>query len=89
MKKKKTYSFILVENNSSKLRKITVGKRLVYAVFSAVFILFLGFTAVLTDYFGLYVDRWELSQLQEENKDLRHTIFQVDNQLKDLEKQSS
>ena len=87
MKKKKIYTFILVENSSSKLRKITVGKKFVYAMFSAVLVLFLVFTAVLTDYFGLYVDRWELSQLQKENKDLKHKVFQVDNQLKDLEKQ--
>ena len=48
--------------------------------------LFLLFTAFLTDYLGLYVDQWKLSQLKKENKQLEKKFVYVEQQLKSLEK---
>ena len=85
MKKKKLYTFILAENNSSRLKTITFEKKYFHIFLSVLLALFLLLTAFLTDYFSLYVDQWKLSQLQSENKELKQKFVYVDNQLKNLE----
>ena len=86
MKRKESYTFIVSENQSSSLKTFTVEKKYI-RIFVCVFCaLFLLLTAFLTDYFALYVDRWKLSQLKEENKQMKQKFVYIEHQLKDLEK---
>ena len=86
MKREKYYTFIIAENNSAHLKKITVKKKQVYIFLSFAGALSLFFLAFITDYFGLYVDRWELSRLKKENRQLEQKIVYAHSQLEDLEK---
>ena len=85
MKRKKFYTFIVAENSSQNLRKITIEAKYVRIFLSALCVLFLLFVAFLTDYSGLYVDQWKLSQLKKENKQLSQKFAHLDSQLKSLE----
>ena len=86
MKRKKYYTFIIAKNSSSHLKKIIIDQKYVHIFLSALCALFLLFVVLLTDYLGLYVDQWKLSQLKKENKQLEQKFAYVDNQLNDLEK---
>ena len=85
MKRKKYYTFIFAKNDSSDLKKITVEQKYAHfflALFGGAFSLLILF---LTDYFGLHIDQWQLSQLQKENKKMEQKFATVHAQLKDLE----
>lgn len=86
MKRKKHYTFIIAENNSPKLKKITVEKKYVRFFLSAMLGMFLLLTAFLTDYFGLHVDQWRLSQMEKENQQWEKKFNHLNSQLRDLEK---
>jgi len=85
MKRKKFYTFIIAENSSKNLRKITIEAKYVHIFLNTLCILFLLFVIFLTDYSGLYVDQWKLSQLKKENKQLSQKFANLDSELKSLE----
>lgn len=85
MKRKKFYTFIIAENSSKSLKEITVEAKYVHIFLSALCVLFLLFVAFLTDYSGLYVDQWKLSQLKKENRQLSQKFANLDSELKNLE----
>ena len=89
MKKKIYYTFIFAKNHSSDLKKITFEQKYIYS-----FLALLGGGVLLlvfffTNYLGLHVDQWRLSQLQKENKKLEQKFTHVHSQLRDLEKRVS
>ena len=86
MKRKKFYTFILSENSSSALKKVTVEKKYVHIGLSFLSVLFLSFFVFITDYLGLYVDQWRMSQLKQENKELKQKFVHINDKFKDLEK---
>ena len=86
MKRKKYYTLILAENSSSHLKKIIIDQKYAHIFLMILGALFLLFVAFLTDYLGLYVDQWKLSQLKKENKQWEQKLAYVNNQFNDLEK---
>ena len=86
MKRRKFYTFIISENSSSALKKFTVEKKYVHIFLGSLCFLFLSFFVFVTDYLGLYVDQWKLSQLKKENKQLEQKFARIDSELKDLER---
>ena len=86
MKRKTYYHFLFGKSDSSRLKKISVESRHISFGLGVLFVLFFLQVVFLTDYFGLYVDKWRLSQLQEKNKELEQKFNHINIQLRDLEK---
>lgn len=86
MRKKKYYTFIISEGYSSNLKTFTVEKKYIHIFLGVLCSLFLLLTIFFTDYLGLHVDKWALSQLKQENKELQKKFTHIDYELKDLEK---
>lgn len=86
MKRKKLYTLILAENNSSHIKTINFEKRYFHIFLGSLICLFLLFTVFLTDYFSLHIDQWQMSQLKKENKQLKQKFVSVESQLQELEK---
>ena len=86
MKRKTYYTFLFAKNNSSDLKKFSIDTKRFYIFLGALGLLFGLQVFFLTNYFGLYVDKWQMSKLKKENKELAEKFNYVSLQLKDLEK---
>ncbi|MCY4321912.1 MAG: hypothetical protein OXC37_05900, partial [Bdellovibrionaceae bacterium] len=84
--KKKTYYTFLLSSNNSRFKEISISATKLYSILTSIAFLFLLQVFFLTDYFGLQVDKWKISQLQKENKELGDKFNRISLQLKDLEK---
>lgn len=79
------YTFLIIKNDSSNTRAINLSKKTVRALLAGFICLILMMTAFLTDYLGLYVDQWKISQLQKEKTELTNRLYSLGTQLKNLE----
>lgn len=86
MKKKTYYTFLLVNNNTPGLKKISIESHRLHFILGIIGVLFLLQVFFLTDYFGLQTDKWKISQLQKENQELEEKFNHISLQLIDLEK---
>ena len=86
MKRKTYYTFLFTKNNTSNLKKFSIDSQRFHFVLGIMGLLFLLQVFFLTDYFGLYVDKWRLSKLQKENQELEEKFNSISAQLRDLEK---
>ena len=86
MKRKKLYTLILAENNSSHIKTISFEKKYFQIFLGSLIVLFLLLTAFLTDYFSLHTDQWQMSKLEKENKQLKQKFVSVQSQIQELEK---
>ena len=86
MKRKTYYTFLFAKNNTSDLKKLSFESKHVHIFLSIIGILFLFQIVFLTDYFALHVDKWKMSKLEEENRELENRFNSISLQLRDLEK---
>ena len=85
MKRKKFYTLILAENNSSPIKTMILEKKYFQLISVSLIIVLLLLMAFLTDYVSLHIDQWEMSQLKKENQQLKQKFVSVESQLQDLE----
>ena len=87
MKIKKRYSIIIAEESSPNTKTFTLGQKQIRIILASLATFGLLLTGFLTDYFGQTVDRWSLSQLKKENRELKQKFHSIDNQMKTLEQE--
>lgn len=86
MKRKKFYTIIFSGDSFSSLKKITVQQKYAHIILAVLISLALLFTVFLTDYLGIYIDKWELSQLKKKNQGLEKKLADLNSHFNELEK---
>ena len=86
MKRVKSYTFIMASNSSSVFKRATVGKNSLLVFVGLLLVFLFSFVFLLTAYFSISVDKWALSRLKRENRDLRASLSSSSRKLEDLEK---
>ena len=82
---KKLYTFLIIKNNSSKTIRFTLKQSSIHAALAGLAIFLVCLMAFLTNYLGLYVDRWKISQLEKKNTKLEQRLAQLTTQMEDME----
>ncbi|MCZ0932498.1 MAG: M23 family metallopeptidase [Oligoflexia bacterium] len=86
MRRKTYYTFLFAKNDTSNLKKFSIESKSIYMFLGVTGLLFGLQIIFLTDYFGLYVDKWQMSKLKRENQKLEERFNSISAQLRDLEK---
>ena len=82
---KNFYTFLIIKNNSPKTLSFTLNSRFIrrvligFALFTGLLLLF------LTNYLGLHVDRWKITQLENKNTKLENRLARLSHQVQNME----
>ena len=86
-KQQRSYTLLLIKNDSSSVKKISFNQAaLKLSLFSA-FAFVLVLTLFLTNYLGLHVDQFKITQLEKENQKWAQKISSLELQINSLEDQ--
>ena len=87
MRRKKYYTIVITDNTASSHRSFGLSQKLLRALAAGAAGIFLLTAVLLTDYFGLSLDRKQLEKLKAENRDMRQQFLVTESKTQDLERE--
>jgi len=86
-KNQKNYTLLLIKNDSSYVKRISFKQNTLNLALFFVFAIFLSLSLFLSDYLGLYIDKFKITQLEKENQNWTKKMANLELQISTLEDQ--